>query len=254
MLRKLYITIFLTLFLGLLGFLFKTSIVEAANAGDIVEIQGTLETNPNTNYTHKMNGFNFNLNPSVNQFLNSEVVTRVQYTDPVNFKVLSVTTLRANTSGLGSPAPPTQQPDRGSTRTISGVLETNPNTAFTHRIGAFNFILNPSVNSLLGQNVHIQVQYTDGFNFRVLSVQKAAGSTDYGGKGEPGPTSQNGNTFRGNLTLSPLSNRTYRITREDGFFVDIIVSRRYDAWLNSEVILTYSGPLNGFTVLSISKP
>ncbi len=167
--RKLFQIILIVLF-----FIFAYSLLSqkvlAAEQGDIVNISGVLENNLNTAFTHKIGGYNFILNNSVNQYLNKEVIAKVQYLDSFNFKVISVSSSTTPIQATGSSQTAITT---GNFTEIKGVLEKNPNTSFTHKIDGFNFILHSDLNDWVGKEVVITVQYTDGFNFKVISSKLA---------------------------------------------------------------------------------
>lgn len=209
----------------------------AAEVGETRIVTGTLEDHENDAYTHKVDGYNLKLDERYNDWEGKTVILTVVYTTETNFTVTALSLVEAaEVSVVAS----------GTTRTITGTLVEHENSAYTHRIGAFNLILNSMYNDWEGKTVRLTVVYTSATRFTVtgLSLVEAAS--------QPAGVVSSAAAFTGTLTQSPRATRDYRITSATGAYVDILVSGNYDSWLGQEVVMTYSGTLTSFTLLSLA--
>ncbi|MBN1617799.1 hypothetical protein JW887_00455 [Candidatus Dojkabacteria bacterium] len=138
--------------------------VQAAVAGEVKEYVGVLEVNSNAAYTHKVGNIDLILNSSYDKYLGQSVKVDVQYYNSVEFTVLSVTPVYDYTYL------PSYYYNYGRVRKYQGVLEKNDDESYTHKVDGLDLILNDSVADYVGKEVVVTVQYTDGWNFNVISV------------------------------------------------------------------------------------
>lgn len=139
-----------------------------AYAAETASYEGVLVKHTNPKYTHKLEGTNVNLilNSSYNSLEGKLVRVDVIFnTDAPGFMVTSITVIGETST----------QPPVGNTSPVTvfqGVLIKNPNPAYTHKLEGqgVNFILGSQYNVYEGKEVKVEVQFTSGNKFTVLSM------------------------------------------------------------------------------------
>lgn len=141
----------------------------------------------------------------------------------------------------------------GEVKTITGTLQTNPNPKYTNKVDGINLRLNSTFRKLVGQTVQVKVKYLTSTRFTVLSVKKVAAeeANEVVAHHTVTPAPAGSHTFQGRFTQSPFLDRDYRITATNGTSVDLIVSGNLNAWIGKQVVMTYTGTLNSFRIVSL---
>ncbi|HEC65930.1 MAG TPA: hypothetical protein ENI23_11605 [bacterium] len=137
----------------------------------------------------------------------------------------------------------------GDVVSVTGTLEVHENADYTHKVDGFNLIIADSFADLVGEEVTLRVEYTTTTRFRVLSL--VATAPDAVGDAPVEELVVEEQTVTGTLSVSPRTNRTYRITAANGTHVDLLTSVNYDSMLGSEVVMTYTGTVFSFRIVSV---
>jgi hypothetical protein len=113
---------------------------------------------------------------------------------------------------------------------FTGVLEANPSSAYTHKVGNIDLILNNSHNKYLGWTVTVRVQYYNAWEFNVLSITPIRSNTT-----TTSSKYNNGDIvkFQGVLEYNTSSNYTHQIDN-----INFILNSSYNAYVGQEVRIT----------------